>query len=198
MAVADSEVSISGGDPVPLASFGIPLGAGKPVVVGTFAPGFDPTRDLFKYRLDDANNFSPDYYFKMVGTGDFRPIGETTTTGSGQFSGLFLAPDMQGSRLWLVVWDSNKADGNSTLVTSFSRNNWIVGPAGSSQQIDLSEADFAIFGEMVNGQLRMGILPMPEPGPIALTAVGVGFALFFRPSRRRDKDGGPRDSDALA
>jgi len=198
VAFADSQVSISGGDPAPLVWFGNPLGAGKPVVVGTFAPGFDPVRDLLpKYRVDDANNVSPEYYFNMVGAGDFRPIGETTTTGSGQFSGLFLAPDMETSRLWLIVWDSHKL-GNSTLATSLKRNNWMTGQPGSSTQIDLAEADFAIFGEVVNGQLIMGVLPMPEPGPIALATVGVCSALFFRPSRRRDKDGSLRDSAPLA
>jgi len=171
-------VEVSGGDPPPITRSGV-LEAQVPVVIGTFAPGFDPQIDLVKYSVD-GSNFSSDYYGNMVRAGDFRPIGMTRIGDGGRFSGSFSTDTTAGSRLWLVIWDSPTAL-DSALVTSFSHDNWVLGGDGSLNRIDLSEADTAIFAQIVNGQLQMLYgLPMPEPSPACLMVAGLGLLAGIR------------------
>lgn len=183
-------ISFSGGntpETVPWVDFGFrPLGSGKPVVVGTFASSFDPLIDLGRHRLDDANNFAPTYYFSMVAGGDFRPFGQTLTTGLGQFSGTATVPGIAGERIWLVLWDApNQLGANSVLVTSFTHDNWIAATDGALNQIDIAEADRVIFGDINNGRVVFWVLPIPEPSPIALAVTGVGLMLAASLFRRR-------------
>lgn len=181
--LADTTITFSGGNTlstIPLRDFGNRyLGSGKPVVVGTFASSFDPLRDLNRYAVDSALNFVPDYYFRMVGNGDFKPLSQVETTGMGQFSGTAIGNDIVGQRIWMVLWDrSDQFFANSIIVTSLLHDNWIAGANGDAQKIDIAEADRAIFGYIWNGQVVFSILPVPEPNSAVLVGIGGIFLIL--------------------
>ena len=172
----------------------IPLfwGADNPAVVGVFADGFDlfhPFRpgDICQYG-DEWCNLESDYYFQMVASHGFIPLGEVSSFGSGTFMGTAVATGIEGRQLWVILWDTPDKLGFSVITSALGNPNWLGAsdlPGSDSNQIDLADVNTVIFGELQDGRIGpFHGLPIPEPSTWTLFFGGL-LVVAWRVSRTR-------------
>jgi hypothetical protein len=153
--------------------------------LGTFNPDFDPFHYKYSYGIDSAGNMESPNYTRAVSDGNFRPIGGGDFV-DGRLSGSGNASGLEGQQLWLFLFDKPNPDtALHVALFSGSTESWGPPPDTESFHILADSADLFVFGTGGHGQpVQLQGLPIPEPAPLFLFAVGgMALTVAVRPVR---------------
>ena len=165
--------------------FGSPLVNGL-VVVGTFAPSFDPHTYTHHYG-DESNNLLPDAYTQAVADGNFIPIASDLTDSAGFFAS-FGNSSAVGSQLWMFAFSGPAPDTFYQVLASTNASNWFVQPGSIATVMEATQAnDFELGLDHPLG-VQLNVVPFPEPGAMSLAMCATLSVALLRCARiSRDK-----------
>ena len=148
---------------------GDPVGGGY-VIVGTFAPGFDPynggNEEGTRYNCvygDSVCNLNSGAYDSAVSDGNFIPIGAGTITMlQGGFFGAGTTSAPAGTPIWLFAFEDTSRDSFFQVLATSST--WQVpGQPPGFASLDASDADLFVMGTSHPLGVALSVIPFPEP-----------------------------------
>jgi hypothetical protein len=156
---------------------GAPVSSGF-IIAGTFKPTFDPYSYKFVYGIDEFGNMNETMYSQAIADGNFIPIGSgALTQGDGSLTGSGIALGKVGQQVYLFAFNGPNPDLADNFALA-SHPAWVISNQGVS--INTSQATQFVFGQPVGGALGLQVLPVPEPGSLALGCLALGSAVGWR------------------
>jgi hypothetical protein len=160
--------------------FGAPVFNGL-VVVGTFAPSFDPHTYTDHYG-DEFNNLLPDAYTQAVADGNFIPIASDFTDLTGFFAS-FGNSSAVGSQVWMFAFSDPVPDTFFQVLASTNASNWFLQPGSTATVIEAIQADDFELGLSHPLGVMLSVIPFPEPSAISLAMCGLLSVASLRRAR---------------
>ncbi len=161
------------------AEFGPPVVGGE-VIIGTFAPSFDPSQYNCVYGDESCNQVGGSFgsaFDSAVGEGNFFPIGFGAVTEiDGSFSGFGNTAAPAGTQIWLFAFENLTRNSFYQVLASSTDPAWQVPtqPNGFTA-IVASQANIFVMGFPDPEGVRLNVVPFPEPAGMAMLGLGMAF-----------------------